>query len=350
MINKRFKDNPIAKQIQQKALALGYEKCGIIPVEMMYEYEDKFNERIQKVPESQPFYKGQQRLARFSEEFPWAKSVVILTVPYSKYAIPESINGHIAKHYLTDTRINENTEEYQNSVALEQYMRDLGIRTTINRKFGVVGMRWAAMQAGLGVIRRNNFFYTESGSWVSLEAFLIDFEIQLIEKTNLSNCPPNCNRCINACPTASLCEAYTMNPLRCISFLTTFGGRDLTCEPLASDFGEWIYGCDICQDVCPMNHKKWVGLKDFPDLPDLASHLTAENILKMDEDFYQRKIQPKFFYLSPDDLWKLQVNALNYMDNRYQEHFAPNIIDACASKYKQVREMALIICKKHNLE
>lgn len=73
-----------------------------------------------------------------------------------------------------------------------------------------------------------------------------------------------------------------MNPLHCISFLTTFGGRDLTCKPLASDFSEWIYGGDFCQDVCPMNHKKWMGLKDFPDLPDLASHLTAENILKME--------------------------------------------------------------------
>lgn len=350
MSNKIDSDNFIAKHIQRKALDLGYEKCGIIPVEMMNGYEDKFNERTQKVPESQPFYQNQQRLVRFQKEFEWAKSIVVLIKRYSKYHIPESINGHIAKHYLADSRVNENTEEYQNSIALEQYMQELGLQTAANRKFGLVGIRWAAMQAGLGIIRRNNFFYTEFGSWISLEAFLTDCEMELIEKSNLPPCPPNCNRCIKACSTASLCDAYTMNPLRCISFLTTFGGRNLPREPLASDFGDWIYGCDMCQDACPMNHKKWTGQKDFPGLSELAPYLTAENILEMNESFYRQKVQPKFFYLSPDELWKWQVNALNFMDNQYEERYDPAILKARESKYEQVREMAGMICRKHGLE
>ncbi len=339
----------IAKLIHKKALELGYEKCGIIPVETMAGFEEKLGERIQKVPQSGRFYQGQQRLVKFKEEFPWAKSIVVLTVPYSKYRIPESVRGHIGKKYLMDTRIDENTIEHQNSATLEKYMQQLGMRTAANRKFGIVGLRWAALQAGLGIIRRNNFFYTESGSWLNLEAFLIDRETELIETPKLPPCPPDCDRCIKACPTASLCGAYTMNPLKCVSFLTTFGGRDLPKEPLAAQFGDWIYGCDTCQDVCPMNKNKWEGNEEFPMLTEVSDALAAENILETDEQFYREKIQPKFFYLTPDELWKWQVNALNFMDNRYEERFKPSICKARQSTYEKVRDMATAICLKRNL-
>ncbi len=341
--------NTLEMSIKEKALELGYEKCGIIPLPMMDGYREKLEERIHKVPVAEGFYKGQQRLARVQEEFPWAKSVVILTVPYSKYHVPENLSGHIGKTYLFDTRTDENTIEYQQSLALETYLKSLGLQTAINRKFGVVGMRWAAMQAGLGIIRRNNFFYTESGSWVTLEAFLIDRELELINNTKLPPCPKNCDRCIKACPTASLCEAYTMSPIRCISYLTTFGGRDLPHEPLANDFGQWIYGCDICQEACPMNHRKWVDEENFPGLDEIAPSLTIESILEMDEEFYRQKIQPKFFYLTPEDLWKWQVNVLNFMKNNYQEHYRQRIMDALESPYPKVAEMAETICNTLNL-
>ncbi len=341
--------DPIAKLINQKALELGYEKCGIIPVGMLGGYEEKLNERVHKIPESSAFYKGQQRLVQFQKEYPWAKSVVVLTVPYSIYKLPQAVNGHVAKKYLFDTRIDENTKEFQNSLALENYMQELGLKTGTNRKFGVVGLRWAAMEAGLGIIRRNNFFYTESGSWINIEAFLTDREMELIETPGLRPCPKGCDRCIKACPTASLCEEYTMNPLKCISFLTTFGGKDLPKEPMAAQTGGWIYGCDVCQEVCPMNRGKWIGHEEFPGLSGLADALDAEQILKMDEQFYKEKVQPKFFYLTPDELWKWQVNSLNYMDNQYEDRYRSAILEACGSSHEKVREMADFICRKRRL-
>ncbi|SHK12312.1 epoxyqueuosine reductase [Anaerocolumna jejuensis DSM 15929] len=339
----------IEKLIQRKALELGYEKCGIIPVHLLEGYKEKLNERVQKVAESEAFYKGKQHLAHFEKEFPWAKSVVVLTVPQTQYKVPEAVGGHIAKSYLFDSRVDEQTKEHQHSLSLEAYMKELGLRVSTERKYGIVGLRWAAMQAGLGIIRRNNFFYSESGSWVRLEAFLTDRDMELIEKPRFTPCPKNCDRCIKACPTSSLCDAYTMNPLRCVSFLTTFSGRDLPQEPLAADFGEWIYGCDICQEVCPMNHGKWTGSEEFPGLTELAPSLTVETIMKMDEEFYRQKVQPKFFYLTPDELWKWQVNALNYMNNNYQEHFEQIILEACGSSFEKVREMAVAICKSHEI-
>ena len=98
-----------------------------------------------------------------------------------------------------------------------------------------------------------------------------------------------------------------------------------------------------------MNHKKWVGTEDFPGLAELSPFLTAEGILLMDETFYRQRVQPKFFYLNEHELWKWQVDALNYMDNRYQERFRSSIMNACSSEYEQVTEMARTICKKRQL-
>lgn len=306
-------------------------------------YAEKFEERIRKVPTSEAFYQKQRRLINPLEVYPWAKSVVVLVSRYGKYKIPRSVEGHIAKAYLFDARV-ETTKEYQSNRAMDQTMQELGLRVATNQRSGIVGVRWAAMQAGLGIIRRNNFFYTQSGSWVRIEAWLTDKEMELRETSNLSPCPEGCNRCVAACPTRSLSGPYTMLPTTCISFLTTMGGRDLPNEPLCRDFGNCIYGCDICQEACPMNKGKWKEIEDFPGLSELASTLTPESILEMDEDFYKEKIQPKFFYLSPDELWKWKVNVLCFMRNNYQEEYKPYIVAACESKHRKVREMARSIC------
>lgn len=93
-----------------------------------------------------------------------------------------------------------------------------------------------------------------------------------------------------------------------------------------------------------MNQGRWREDEEFPGLSELAPALTPEGILAMSEDFYQEKIQPRFFYLSPAELWKWKVNALCFMDNNYQERYKPYIVAACASENIKVREMARSIC------
>ncbi|MEY8000075.1 epoxyqueuosine reductase [Clostridium sp. Mt-5] len=338
--------NTIEQMIQNKAYELGYEKCGIIPVHAMKDYAEKFEERIQKVPESKMFYQGQRRLLNPLDKYPWAKSIVVLASRYGKYKIPKYVKDHIAKAYLFDIRVDANSKEFQNSQNLEQYMQQLGLKTAADHKFGIVGLRWAAMQAGLGIIRRNNFFYTQYGSWMHIEAWLTDKDMELIETHNLQKCPNGCNRCITACPTHSLSSPYTMLPTACISYLTTFGGRDLPHEPLRKNFGNCIYGCDVCQDVCPMNRGKWEENYNFPNLSELAPFLTPENILNMEEEFYRKQIQPKFFYLSGSELWKWKVDVLCFMGNNYQEKYKPYITAACENKNEKIREMAQLICSE----
>lgn len=337
----------LEQKILEKALALGYEDCGIVPLEKLSEYGQKMHERVQKVPQSEKFYQRQRRLIDPQESFPWAQSVIIVLERYGKYVVPKEVQSSIGKHYLFDTRIDENTQEFQAGLEMERFLSTIDLKFENERKFGLVGLRWAAMQAGLGIIRKNNFFYSKSaGSWVGLQGWLINQRLELIGQVNLPKCSDNCNRCIEACPSGSLSAPYTMSPTECVSFLTTFGGRDLPNEHLSKTFGRCLYGCDICQEVCPMNKGKSAGTDDFPGVAELAPYLTPEKIMEMDENFYRKNVQPKFFYVNSDDLWKWKLNALNFMRNNYDERYKPYVLAACENEHEKIREMAEMIRKE----
>lgn len=337
----------LALQIKSTALNMGYEKCGIIKIAAMSSYEEKLNERVERIPETKPFYERFYRFAHLQDTYPWAKSIVICISQYGKYHVPENLQGLIGKAYLFDSRRDQQSKELQDSLRFEEYMQGMGIKTEAERKFGVTALRWAAIKAGLGVVRRNNFFYTESGSWIHLEAWLIDKELELIEIPTVKECSEHCNLCVTSCPTASLVEPYTMNPATCISLLTTFGGRDLPHEKCNAQMGGWVYGCDVCQDVCPMNKKRWNATEKFPALEDLSQHISLEKILEMDYNFLEEVIQTKFWYINKEDVWKWKVNAINAMVNEYKEQYEKYIGEACNDSHEKVRAMAQWAIKKN---
>lgn len=76
--------------------------------------------------------------------------------------IPKHLNGLIAKYYLVDSRKDENSIDYQASILFENYLNELGLKTATKRDFGITDLRWAALKAGLGIVRKNNFFYSDS--------------------------------------------------------------------------------------------------------------------------------------------------------------------------------------------
>ena len=332
--------NSLALQIKNAALEMGYEKCGIIKMSDINGYKERLEERIERIPEAKGFYQSQYRFIQAQETYPWAKSIVICVRKYGKYNIPEHLKGMIAKYYLVDSRKDENSKDFQDSLRFEKYMQDMGLRAETERKFGFTALRFAAMKAGLGRVRRNNFFYTENGSWVYLEAWLIDEELEAIETPNVRPCSEKCNLCIKACPSASLSEPYTMNPIACVSCITTFMGRDMPNEKYREKTGDWVYGCDVCQDVCPMNKNRWEETEEFPYLEELSEHISLEKIIKMDYEFLESVMQPKFWYIPKEDVWKWKVDAINAMVNNYKEQYKESIYEACKDSHEKVREMA----------
>ncbi|GHV43995.1 Fe-S oxidoreductase [Synergistales bacterium] len=305
----------IASKIADHAVSLGFERCGIIGVDAMKGYADKINERVARFPETGKLLRSFTGFADLREEYPWAKSVVICSRALRGYRVPAALNGAIGKHYLMDVRRDKATEGYRANAAFEKYMAsEFEMRTASRHDRGITACRWAAMSAGIGVIRRNNFFYGDHGSYYTLTAFLIDRELRHTYVPSHKACPDNCNLCVKNCPTASLAEPYAMCAFTCASFLTNKCQDEAAFNAMASKLGGMLYGCDACQDACPFNKGQWVGDQDFPGLDEFAD-MTPEKILASDDEYLRKVVSPKFWYIAPEDVWMWKRNATNAMRN-----------------------------------
>lgn len=134
----------------------------------------------------------------------------------------------------------------------------------------VLDKAWA-VRAGLGWIGKNaNLLNRDTGSFLFIGEMIIDAEF--LYSTQVTDHCGTCTRCIEACPTNAIYEPYRVDASRCISY-HTIEMKEQIPEKYRESVGEWLYGCDICQDVCPWNRDAAYG--SMPDLhprPKILDH------------------------------------------------------------------------------
>lgn len=302
----------LAQKIEKAALACGLDQCGIIPVEDLAGFGPRLEERVEKVPASAGFYGNMARLEDIKTKYPWGRSIVVCTFDFSRYQYPQELQGRYGKSFFLSPEPS-GTAGYDLNW-FEQFLTETGIRWEGGNHvgFGGVGpLRYEAMKARLGIIRKNNFFYTENGSYVSLFSYLIDQPCSLIHHPNIPPCAESCTLCQKACKTKALCAPYTLNPGNCVSFLTTFGKGNIPEHLDEGMLEEWICGCDNCQDACPHNRKhNWERGEAFSDLKELAPRLTPEALLEQSDAFLSQHVIPKTdLHLQSEDMDVLRHNA-----------------------------------------
>jgi epoxyqueuosine reductase len=145
--------------------------------------------------------------------------------------------------------------------------------------------RAVAARGGMGFFGKNtNLIQPTRGSWFFLAEILIDLELEADERQVKVSCG-SCRRCLAACPTEAFPLQYVLDSRRCISYLTIENKGAIPIE-LREGLGEWVFGCDVCQDVCPFNRfseqTSWpelhpeAGVGQRLDLLDLFSITTDE--------------------------------------------------------------------------
>lgn len=185
-----------------------------------------------------------------SVRFPWAKSVIVLLVPYSSERpnAPEgSLSNHIARYALGDDYhdvfdgILRKLEEEIARVAP-------GTKTWRYVDTGPLSDRSLAAQAGLGWIGKNGMLiHEENGSYFFIGTLLTSLENDLHAGEVADRCGA-CTRCLDACPTHAILPNRTVESELCISY-ATIEHRG----PFDLDIASNVFGCDICQEVCPWN-------------------------------------------------------------------------------------------------
>jgi epoxyqueuosine reductase len=186
--------------------------------------------------------------------FPWAKSAIVILVPYSSSrpaADPSALTNHLARYALGD--------DYHDTLdrILRDFERVIGERAagTMTWRYvdtGPLSDRSLAAQAGLGWIAKNSMLIAqEHGSYFFIGTLLTSLENDIRGEEAAERCG-TCTRCIDACPTAAILPDRTVSSRLCISY-QTIEHRGALDEDVAERIGQNAFGCDICQEVCPWN-------------------------------------------------------------------------------------------------
>ena len=253
---------------------------------------------------------------------PWARSVVVCAINYNPDAVRSidaapSGSGWIARYAWSgrahDTYPGSDYHEVLLAKlrAVEQALRDRfgpEIQTRCYVDTGPIVEREYAQRAGIGWIGKNTCVLNERlGSWLLLGVIItsLDFAPETWALPAADRCG-TCTQCIDACPTNAL-TPREMDATRCISYLT-IEKKGAIDESLRAPIGRQVFGCDICQDVCPWNRgvERRRGGEALPR--EATPHVSLVEWLRSDPDELRRRFAR--LYVPRNDGRRLRLNAL----------------------------------------
>jgi len=197
-----------------------------------------------------------KRRSSVQEILPSAKSVISLAVNYyhPEDSKPEETTaGKIARYaYGADYHtVIESKLKLLSKFIHESAGSKTQVRFYVDT--GPILEKAFARESGIGFFGKNtNIITRDYGSWVFLASIITNLDLTY-DSPHLGTCG-SCRRCIDACPTGALLGNYTLDAVRCISYLT-IESKDEPPAELRERIGEWAFGCDICQMVCPYNSR-----------------------------------------------------------------------------------------------
>ena len=253
--------------VKQAARQAGFELAGIAPATDSPELK-AFPEWLAAGHAGEMKYlaardeQGSLKRASLSRVAPWARSVIVCAINYNTDH-PYSTEVHEPKRGWI-SRYAWSREDYHDAVlrrlkqveaalhdALRESQSELITRSYVDT--GPVVERVFAKYAGVGWIGKNTCIINQKiGSWLFLGVILTSLD--LTPDLPAPDRCGTCTRCIQACPTDAILEPYQLDSNRCISYLT-IEKRGSIPEDLRAGMGHHVFGCDICQDVCPWNRK-----------------------------------------------------------------------------------------------
>ena len=245
-----------ANDIKKKAAEIGIDKIGIVPAEPLTDEGMNLREWL-----SRGFHGQMAWLEREPEKrsdphlvFPGARSVIAAAVNYytgSDHG-DDPDRGKLSRYAWGDDYHDVLREKL--SVLLD-WMRsqDPSIEGKICIDTAPMMDKAWAQRAGLGWIGKStNLITTDLGSWVFLGEIIVNIELEYDRVAPEDHCG-TCTACIEACPTAAITEPYLLDARKCISYATIELRDESLPDSIEENLEGWIYGCDICQDVCPWN-------------------------------------------------------------------------------------------------
>ena len=242
--------------LKARAGELGFDLCGICPAvpppgagRLQAWLAAGYAGQMHYLPDRADAY------ARPQSVLAGARSIVMLAMNYrtAEPIAPQPGQGKVSRyawghdyHEIIRDRLAKLADWVRGRMPQVQLRGVVDTAPLLEREF--------AQLAGLGWIGKNTLLLNKQlGSWFFLAALLVDAELEYDLPHETDHCG-TCRACLDACPTNAFVDAYVLDARKCISYLT-IELRDAIPAQLRPGLGEWVFGCDVCQDVCPWNHR-----------------------------------------------------------------------------------------------
>lgn len=271
----------ISDRIKQKALEIGFHQIGIATINSqnpdISNYIQNLKNWLAKGYHADMAWMANPKRQDIRLVMPEVRSIICVTLNY--------YTPHQHSHHPQHAKISRYGWGRDYHKILHKKLKTLAtwlqnlhpeIHTLYYADTGPIPDKFWAQQAGIGWIAKNgNLITRQYGSWVFLGEILTNLELTS-DQPHSQHCG-TCTRCITACPTAAITQAFVVDANKCIAYHTIENRAEKLPENIAKNMQNWVAGCDICQDVCPWNQRfaTETNIPDFQPYPwNLSPKLT----------------------------------------------------------------------------
>ncbi len=284
----------LTQLLKTQSQALGFAYCGISKAEFLEDEAPRLEAWLNQNMHGQMHYMGNHFDKRLDPRLlvEGAKSVVSLLYNYfPTQPLPTEDNYQISKYaYGQDYHHVIKDKLKQLLACLQAEVGEIGGRAFVDSA-PVLDKAWAK-RAGLGWVgKHSNLINRQMGSFFFIAELIIDVECEY--DTPIGDFCGTCTRCIDACPTEAIVSPYVVDGSKCISYFTIELKEQIPQE-WAGKWNDWIFGCDVCQDVCP-----WNRFAHPHHEPAFEPSETLQNMRKKDWEEITAEIFQKVFKESP---------------------------------------------------
>jgi epoxyqueuosine reductase len=323
--------------IRIKSKEIGFSLCGITPAVTPTGFSD-LKKWLDQGHAGEMYY-IENRLDAYEDPkkvMEGVKSIIVLASNYSSNEHPplEKNEGRISRYAWGELDYHDVIKKELKNIAEVIHSHHPECKTRGVVDSAPILERDFAQKAGLGWFGKNTMLINkQEGSWFFLSAILTDFELDYDNPHETSHCG-TCTKCLEVCPTDAFEAPYELNARKCISYLTIELKKQVPID-LRKGVSDWLFGCDLCQDVCPWNHKTPENRETLFDTSNPLTTINACELLEMDEETFR-----KFFGKTPLSRPKragILRNAAIVLGNRGQHDSVPILISSMNDEEPLIR-------------
>ena len=245
----------ISQTIIDKAIEIGFDACGISASRELTEHADNFNSWLANGYNAEMQYMANNVEKRLNPALlhEGTKSIITVLLNYYPSQLQSSNTYQVAKyaygkdyHFVVKEKLNQLAEFINNNI------EPINGRAFVDSA-PVLDQLWA-VESGLGWIGKNSLLINKKlGSFFFIGHLFVDIELENNNTLHKNYCG-SCTKCIDSCPTKAIIANGIIDANKCISYQTIEKKGDISTE-IKNNINNRIFGCDICQDVCPWNKK-----------------------------------------------------------------------------------------------